>query len=86
MDTVSENNVSKGNLASTSHIVEGKVSVMSKIFCKVFGHRWLWRNSKPFELTGTSRDNAKVPAQCKRCHHIPDGYEVSRLAKYEGKP
>lgn len=59
--------------------------MFSKLICLIFGHDWLWRKSYPYERTGTSKDLAHVPAQCKRCEHVPSSLEVSTLARYEGK-
>lgn len=62
---------------------------MKKFFkslvCMLVGHDWVWRESYPFERTGTSKDLAMVPGQCKFCEHTPSSAEVSKLARYEGK-
>ncbi len=58
---------------------------LKSLVCKMVGHDWVWRESYPYERTGTSKDLAHVPGQCKFCQHIPTSAEVSLYAKYEGK-
>jgi hypothetical protein len=59
--------------------------MFSKLICKVFGHRWHWVKSYPFQKTGTTADLAMVPSRCDHCDYIPTPKEVVELAIYEGK-